>query len=154
MFLPVKMKESKALLFWTALIVLILDIASKLWVRWAIPVGSGYDISTFLSIANIQNYGVAFGMLQFPALRWIFVLIAAGVAVAIGISCAHNKLKEHFVIWGLIMGGALGNAVDRVFIGTVTDFIDFHIWPAFNVADIALTAGIILLIVHAFRKEE
>jgi signal peptidase II len=65
----------------------------------------------------------------------------------------HGKLREHYLAWGLIAGGAVGNALDRIFIGTVTDFINFHFWPAFNVADSALTIGVILLAWHAFRKE-
>lgn len=148
------MAVKKSILYWTALIVLVLDIATKLWVRNVLRVGESKDLLTFLSITRVQNYGVAFGMLNVEALRWVFVLLAIGVAIAIAVSCQHNKLREHFVIWGLIMGGALGNALDRIFIGTVTDFIDFHFWPAFNVADSALTIGIILLLIHAFRKEE
>ncbi|MEM2916372.1 MAG: signal peptidase II [Candidatus Woesearchaeota archaeon] len=148
------MAVKKSILYWTALIVLILDVVTKLWVRNVLPVGASKQLLPFLSFTHVQNYGVAFGMLNIEALRWVFVLLAIGVAIMIAVSCHHNKLREHFVVWGLIMGGALGNAIDRVFIGTVTDFIDFHFWPAFNVADSALTVGIILLLIHAFRKEE
>ncbi|MEM4247558.1 MAG: signal peptidase II [Candidatus Woesearchaeota archaeon] len=148
------MAVKKSILYWTALIVLILDVFTKLWVRNVLPVGASESLLPFLSITHVQNYGVAFGMLNFEAFRWVFVLLAIGVAIVIAVSCQHNKLKEHFVLWGLIMGGALGNALDRIFIGTVTDFIDFHFWPAFNVADCALTVGIILLLIHSFKKEE
>ncbi len=145
--------SGKSVLFWTALIVIILDIASKVWIRSAVPSGSQIQLLPFLSITNVQNSGVAFGMLQFPAMRWIYVGVAIAVAIIIFNSCKHNKLKSHFLLWGLIMGGALGNALDRIFIGTVTDFISISIWPAFNVADSALTIGILMLIWHAFRKE-
>jgi signal peptidase II len=151
--MAVKKTSGSGVLFWTAIIVILADIASKVWVRSAIPVNGGFDLLPFLSITNVQNSGIAFGMLQFPAMRWIYVGIALAVAIIIANSCRHNKLKSHFLLWGLIAGGALGNALDRIFIGTVTDFVSVSIWPAFNVADSALTIGIILLIWHAFRKE-
>jgi signal peptidase II len=148
-----KKTSGSSVLFWTAVIVLILDIASKVWVRSAIQVNESIPILKFLSITHVQNSGIAFGLFQFEALRWIYVAVALIVAIIIANSCRHHKLKSHFLLWGLIMAGALGNALDRIFIGTVTDFIDFHFWPAFNVADSALTIGVLLLIWHAFRKE-
>jgi signal peptidase II len=151
--MAVKKTSGSSVLFWTAVIVIILDIASKVWVRSAIQVNQSIPVMKFLSITHIQNTGVAFGMLQFAALRWVYVAIALIIAIIIANSCRHKKLKTHFLLWGLIMGGAIGNALDRIFIGTVTDFIDFHFWPAFNVADSALTIGVLLLIWHAFRKE-
>jgi signal peptidase II len=151
--MAVKKTSGGNVLFWTAAIVIILDIASKVWVRSAIPVNTGFDVFKFLSLTHVQNSGVAFGMLQFEALRWIYVGVALVVAIIIANSCRHKKLKTHFLLWGLIMGGAIGNALDRIFIGTVTDFISISIWPAFNVADSALTIGILLLIWHAFKKE-
>ncbi|MEM4239988.1 MAG: signal peptidase II [Candidatus Woesearchaeota archaeon] len=152
--MAIKTPKGRIILFWTAVIVIILDIATKVWVRSAIPANGSFDILPFLSITHVQNPGVAFGLLQFASLRWVYVAVALAVAIIIANSCRHNKLKSHFLLWGLIMGGALGNALDRIFIGTVTDFIDFHFWPAFNIADSALTIGIVLLIIHAFRKEE
>ncbi len=141
------------LLYVTALVVLLADIASKFAVRAALNVGESIALVPFLSLTHVQNTGIAFGMLQFDILRWALVLVALGVAAAIAVSCMHGKVREHYLAWGLIAGGAVGNAIDRIFIGTVTDFINFHFWPAFNVADSALTVGVILLAWHAFRKE-
>jgi len=141
------------LLYVTALVVLLADIASKFAVRSALNVGESVAVLPFLSLTHIQNTGIAFGMLQFDILRWALVAVALGVAVAIVWSCKEHKLNEHYLAWGLIAGGAVGNALDRVFIGTVTDFINFHFWPAFNVADSALSIGVVLLAWHAFRKE-
>jgi signal peptidase II len=146
------MKESR-LLYAVALIILLADIASKFAVRSALNVGESVVLLPFFSLTHIQNTGIAFGMLQFDFLRWVLVAVALGVAVAIAVSCMHGKLREHYFAWGLIAGGAVGNALDRIFIGTVTDFINFHFWPAFNVADSALTIGVVLLAWHAFRKE-
>lgn len=147
------MKDRAQLLYATALIVLVLDFLTKELVREGLRFGQSISILPFVSITHVQNVGVAFGLLQFGVLRWVLVAVALGVAVAIAWSCKERKLKEHFVAWGLIMGGALGNAIDRIFLGTVTDFIDVGFWPAFNVADSALTVGVVLLVWHAWRKE-
>lgn len=145
--------KGKNILSSAALAVLVLDIATKFVVRSALNAGESVALLPFFSLTHVQNTGIAFGLLQFDVLRWVLVLVALGVAVAIAVSCMHGKLREHYLAWGLIAGGAVGNALDRIFIGTVTDFINFHFWPAFNVADSALTIGVILLAWHAFRKE-
>ncbi len=149
------MKKARGarLLFSTAFVVLILDVLSKSVVRSLLPTGDSMSVVPFLSITHVQNVGIAFGLLQFNIMRWLLVAIALAVVVAIAWSCKHHKLKEHFLAWGLIMGGALGNVIDRIMLGTVTDFIDFHFWPAFNVADSALTIGVIILVWHAWKKE-
>jgi signal peptidase II len=136
-----------------AAVVIILDIVSKLLIRGTLEVGQSIPLLPFLSITHAQNMGVAFGLFQFDFLRWILVALAIGVAAAITWSCRHGKLTEHFVAWGLIAGGAIGNALDRIWLGVVTDFIDFHFWPAFNVADSALSIGVVILIWHAWREE-
>jgi len=146
------MKKGVKLLYTTAIVVLILDIITKTLVR-TMPENSSINLLPFFSISHIENLGIAFGFLQLEFMRWILVAIALAVTIAIIWSCKERKLKEHFLAWGLIAGGALGNALDRIFIGTVTDFINFHVWPAFNIADSALTIGVIILIYHSFKKE-
>lgn len=140
-------------LYVTALIILLADIATKALVRVGLDVGQSIAILPFLSLTHVQNTGIAFGLLQFDVLRWMLVAVALAVAVAIVWSCKEHKLTEHHLAWGLILGGAIGNAIDRIVVGTVTDFINFHFWPAFNVADSALTIGVVLLAWHAMRKE-
>lgn len=147
------MKHGARWLYATAIIVLVLDVVTKVLVREFLQFGTSFSLLPFLSFTHVQNVGVAFGMLQFGVLRWLLVAVALAVAGAIMWSCKYGKLTKHYVAWGLIMGGAVSNAVDRIFFGTVTDFIDFHFWPAFNVADSALTIGVLLLIWHALRKK-
>ena len=137
----------------TFIIVVFLDVVTKLIIRETMSVGSSVEITPWLSITHVQNTGIAFGLLQIPFLRWILVGLAIAIVLMICWSCKEKKLREHFVAWGLIAGGALGNAVDRIFFGAVTDFVNLHWWPAFNVADSALTIGVLLLIWHSFRKE-
>ena len=141
------------LLYRVAIIVLVLDLLTKFLIRESLSVGEKITVLPFFSIAHVQNLGIAFGLLLFDFMRWVLIIIAFAVALGIFWSCKHKKLKEHYLAWGLIAGGALGNAIDRIFYGVVTDFINFSFWPAFNVADSALTIGVIILIWHAFRKE-
>jgi signal peptidase II len=145
--------KAARLLYSTALIVLVLDVVSKVLIRTSLDIRESVSVFPFVSITHVQNVGIAFGLLQLPMIRWLLVAIALAVAALVAWSCKERKLKEHFLAWGLIMGGALGNATDRIFIGTVTDFIDIGFWPAFNVADSALTIGVLLLVWHAMRKE-
>jgi signal peptidase II len=146
------------LLFWSAFVIVLLDIATKVVIRSLLPVGASVPVLPFLQIVNFQNTGISFGLLQFAFLRWVYVALALGVAIAIALSCTHGKLRQHLVAWGLILGGALGNALDRIFLGTVTDFVHFGIgsfaWPAFNVADSALTIGALIIILHSWKREK
>ncbi len=147
------MKHGAQWVYGIALLIIVLDQLTKWSVRAGLVLGQSIDVLPFFSITHVQNTGIAFGLLQFEFLRWVLVLIALGVAIAILWSCKHGKLTEHYAAWGLIAGGAVGNAIDRIAFGTVTDFIDVHFWPAFNVADSALTIGVLLLVWHALRKE-
>ena len=146
-------KSGAKWLLTTFIVVVLLDVLTKEIIRELLPVGSSFAVTPWLSISHVQNIGIAFGLLQIPVLRWILVGIAIAIVLMICWSCKEKKLREHFVAWGLIAGGALGNALDRIFFGVVTDFINLHWWPAFNIADSALTIGVILLIWHSFRKE-
>lgn len=138
----------------TAFVVVLLDQLAKFLVRAFLPLGSSVDLLPFFSISHTRNVGIAFGLLQFEVLRWFLVAVAVGVSIVILFSCKHARIRSHFVAWGLIFGGALGNAVDRVLFGAVTDFVDFHFWPAFNVADSALSVGVLLLVLHSLRDKE
>ena len=122
-------------------IIFVLDQLTKLLVKFF--VSSSIVVFPFLKISFVRNVGVAFGLLQFELLRWFFVAVAVGVIV--WLLKISQKEKNNFVLCciSLIIAGAAGNAVDRVFYASVLDFIDFGFWPAFNVADSALTLGII-----------
>lgn len=102
-------------------------------------------------ITYVHNYGAAFGLLAHRT--GFFVLVALAV-VAVIIICLRHIPKEHKLMryaLALQLGGALGNLVDRVRFGYVVDFFDFRVWPVFNVADIAIVAGIGFLILDLAR---
>lgn len=150
------MKTRFKIIYALGLIVLVLDQLTKLWAISAVPrYGSVTVIPGFFDLVNIRNRGAAFGFLNDPSIDWQFWLFMAATAVAL--AAIHMMAKSSpedkllFTGLGLILGGALGNLVDRIRMRAVIDFLDFYVgdwhWPAFNVADIGICvgAGIIIL---------
>lgn len=129
-----------------ALAVLILDQASKAVAMALLPApGSQWTVSGFFNLVHVRNTGVSFGML--PSLGpWVLSGVAAAIAVVLGIWLARADKRLTAGALGLAIGGAVGNVVDRLRHGAVFDFLDFHAfgyhWPAFNLADAAITAGV------------
>ncbi|SFM81640.1 signal peptidase II [Thermodesulforhabdus norvegica] len=156
-------KRGKLLIFWiTGLFVLMLDQLSKRLVRETLPVGSASPvIPGFFNLVHVENPGVAFSILaDNPTLltRLILILIALIAVVVLNTVVARsgdNPGRGLLIPYGLILGGALGNLYDRITRGMVTDFLDFYIgdlhWPAFNLADGAITVGAIFLIIATIR---
>ncbi len=113
---------------------------------------------TFLPLVNhwvglrlVQNAASAFGLVRAPWLPLaggIFISLVLTIYVARGAVSRHPRLALPL---GLLLGGSLGNLLDRLRFGSVTDFIDFRVWPVFNMADAAITAGVILLAVLVLR---
>ena len=142
------MALKKHLLFFiTALLVLVLDQL----VKQLITVYSIDKNYSFVAIHFVKNFGIGFGLLNLPVLRWVMVavitLIVIGILYYYSKSYSASKLLFVFSL-ALVLGGALGNLVDRIMYGFVVDFIDFSFWPAFNIADSAITVGIVLLIAY------
>ena len=131
------------LTFWkTALLVIIFDRITKQIVNQFIPQNTGYH-TPIISIVNVQNTGTAFGLFKNMA---VFFLIFS-IAVMSYLILFHKNFKEKFrPALGLILGGAFGNTLDRILYGGVIDFIDIHFWPVFNIADMAITTSIFLII--------
>lgn len=133
--------------FWNvAIFVFILDRITKFLVTEYIPLNSSIDFPV-ISISHVLNTGTAFGL--FKNASWFFVMFASAVSVYLILK--RKTFSESLQpILGLILGGALGNLVDRLLYGAVIDFIDFHFWPAFNVADSAVTVAVILLLYREY----
>ncbi len=140
-----------------AVLILAADQVSKTLVI-ALMAGRGFeplDVTANLSVVMVWNRGVSFGMLSGgdETVRWAFTGLAFAVAAGLVVWAARVANPWQAAAAGLVAGGAVGNGVDRIMYGAVADFIDLHAgrwsWPAFNVADSAITAGIALLLVHA-----
>ncbi len=130
-----------------------LDQGAKAAVNSHIDRGDQVELLPFLELANTRNRGVAFGLAGDVAPELIGATLIVLIALLTYLSA---RVKGPGLIWlpaGLLIGGALGNLADRVRDGAVTDFIDPRLWPTFNLADVAIVAGVALLIVLPDRSE-
>jgi signal peptidase II len=98
-----------------------------------------------LGIANVHNSGAAFGLVPAGAAFFLVASIVVAIGLVIYVVRSPDNLWTDTVL-GLIMGGTLGNGYDRIMFGTVTDFVNFHFWPVFNVADAAISVGVLALV--------
>ena len=98
-----------------------------------------------IEIVNVRNTGVAFGQLQDGG-AIVAVVIALAVAALLAYFARHVRRRLMWLPTGMLLGGALGNVIDRVREGAVVDFVKLPYWPAFNVADVAITFGVIVLL--------
>jgi signal peptidase II len=129
----------------TAGMVVAVDQATKQIANESIVRGDAVDVFPGLDFVNARNTGVAFGALEGAGLI-VAILIGLSLALLIGYFVANRGMPLLWLPTGLLLGGALGNLVDRVFRGEVTDFIKIPLWPAFNVADISITFGVLSLL--------
>ena len=146
-----------------ALTVLILDQFVKHLIKSSMPVWSQTTvIDGFFNIVHVLNRGAAFGFLNTQAASWlpVFFIVVTGLAVLVIVSLlrgARDKGPLYVFALSSILGGALGNLTDRLRQGVVVDFLDFHIgrfhWPAFNIADMAISIGAICLLITFYTKE-
>jgi len=136
-----------------ALVTLAADQMSKALVVSRLAYGERIDLLPFLALERTSNRGVAFGLASdvSPA-----VLVVLAVAISAVILTVGSRLSWRFapVATGLILGGALGNLYDRVAQGYVIDFIELPNWPTFNLADVAITVGVGLLLVGLVKNRE
>ncbi|MBI5141339.1 MAG: signal peptidase II [Nitrospirae bacterium] len=135
-------------------LILALDIITKIWIRNSLSLYEAITITPFFNIVHVQNKGAAFGM--FAAFGSAFFVIVSIVAIA-AMLWYMIKVEEQRTLIAALMAGAIGNLIDRIYQGYVTDFLDFHAgslhWPAFNVADIALTVGVSLIVITGFLHD-
>ena len=138
-----------------ALAVFAVDQLLKLWVVQTIPVWSlSPSFARLFKITFVTNSGTAFGM--FPQLGNMFMIIAVVVISAIIIFHRQLPVDKGWVrlSLGLMLGGALGNLTDRLSRGYVVDFIDIAFWPIFNLADVAIVLGVMILSYVMWREEQ
>ena len=139
-----------------AVVVLILDQLSKAWILHGLHLA---DVGTipllpFFRLSLVWNRGFSFGLLsQVDLARWGLSIFSVGVAISLALWARRSTRMLPALGVGLIIGGAIGNAVDRVRMGAVVDFLDFtgtHVFPwVFNVADSAITVGVVLLLLDS-----
>ncbi|MEL7024401.1 MAG: signal peptidase II [Pseudomonadota bacterium] len=147
--------RSKSHWLWLSVIIILLDQISKWMIVQRFELYERIEINAVLNVTRLHNYGAAFSFLgdQSGWQRWLFIALAIVVSVVIAVWLYRLPREGHHwlaVALALIVGGAIGNVMDRIHYGYVVDFIQVHwqdaYFPTFNVADIAISIGAFLLI--------
>ncbi len=154
-------KKSQSLMLWLgiAVIVILLDQVTKITLSRVLMYGQSEPVTHFFNLVMVYNKGAAFSFLadQPGWQRYFFSALSIG-ASAFTLWLLHRHATQRLFCWALslILGGAIGNLIDRLAYGHVIDFLDFHVagwhWPAFNVADSAITIGVLLFILDELRR--
>ncbi|WP_127471245.1 signal peptidase II [Thiomicrorhabdus aquaedulcis] len=139
---------------WFAVMLIVVDQLTKYWAVSTLVMGVPVPVMPNLNMTLVYNYGAAFSFLADMGgwQRWFFTGLAAAVTVILWLWLAKlpNRFTVDVLAINLVLGGAIGNVIDRVLAGRVTDFVDFYIgtwhYATFNVADMAITVGAILLL--------
>jgi signal peptidase II len=140
-----------------AAIALVLDQATKFFFHDLLVVGGprAIEVLPFFNLVTVWNYGISFGLFNTGSASGsvVFVGLALAIVVALLVWLRSVTAPLIAVALGLVIGGAIGNVIDRLRFGAVFDFLDFHVagwhWPAFNVADSAICVGVFLLCIDA-----
>ena len=142
-------------------VVTVLDLYTKHLIQRAFAFGEQLPLTSFFDLVHYHNEGSAFGFLNDAGgwQKWFFAAISV-VAIVVMTYLIRKHVTEKLFCWGLalVLGGAIGNLYDRVTLGYVVDFLNFHYqqhyWPAFNVADSAIVVGVGLLMLDSFKKPQ
>jgi signal peptidase II len=144
------------------IVTLVLDQASKLWLLYVFDIGhrGTVRVTPFFDLVLAWNIGISFGWLQndSPLAQAALMVIKAVAVVALAVWMARSTTVMATIALGLIIGGAIGNGIDRLAYGAVVDFALFHVqigentfnWYVFNLADVAIVAGVIALLYDSF----
>lgn len=145
----------------TAIITAFLDQWSKLYAFAILDerLGEPVVVTPFFNLVKVYNYGVSFGMFNDIAYgRVILSAIAIAITIFLLVWLVKEKKTYMVIALGLIIGGAIGNIIDRVTIGAVADFLDFYVgnyhWPAFNLADTAVFIGVAIVLLDSFFEDK
>jgi signal peptidase II len=154
-------KPSSSITPWLgiAAIVILLDQLSKITITRLFSYGESLPVTSFFNLVLAYNKGAAFSFLAAESgwQRYFFTAIGIGAALFI-IYLLRKHAGQRLFCWALalILGGAIGNVIDRVVYGHVIDFLDVHLhgwhWPAFNVADSAITLGVVFFVLDELRR--
>jgi len=141
--------------------VIFLDLLSKELLEAKIHIGQSIPlIPGLLNLVHVRNKGVAFGLLSHPSVSWLlpYVGVILIMGLVIFVFYLKPKTKLELISLGFIIGGAIGNLYDRLFLTEVRDFFDLHIgsyhWPAFNLADTAITVGVALFLIKIVSTKD
>lgn len=152
-------KDSGLRWYWVVVVVFLADQLSKQWVLANFDLYESVKLLPFFNFTYVRNYGAAFSFLHDAGgwQRWLFTAVAVGFSVLLTIWLRKQpaNMVRLNLAYTLVIGGALGNLIDRLQHGFVVDFLDFY-WntahyPAFNIADAAIFIGAVLIIIDSFK---
>jgi signal peptidase II len=143
---------------WLSVLAIVLDQASKLMINGSMQLYESIPLLPFFNLTYVHNKGAAFSFLSEAGgwQRWFFAALALIISVILSVWLARLKKHETLLALALslVLGGAVGNLIDRLAYGYVIDFLDVYYdtwhWPAFNIADSAITLGVALMLVESF----
>jgi signal peptidase II len=128
-----------------AALVVVMDQVAKAAIQGSLEPGESNDLILGFQLTRVTNSGVAFGLFSEGGDAVVIGFTAAALALIVAWFIVDTTRPGLWLGVGLLTGGALGNLADRIFDGAVTDFLDPPIWPSFNVADIAITLGVVVI---------
>jgi signal peptidase II len=148
-------------LLWLSLLVVVLDQLSKYWVMTSFEEYEVLRVWPVFNLTLVYNTGAAFSFLSDAGgwQRWFFVTIGVLVSAALVVWLSRLDVRERLTAYGLalVVGGAIGNLIDRILLGKVVDFLQWHwqdwYWPSFNLADSAITLGVVLLLIDGLFSD-
>ena len=153
-----KMHKKKFIIFSIIFISFLLDLITKNYATNNLIINHSVSINNYLNFTLAYNYGAAFSFLSDAGgwQRWVFIIFSLIVITIITFFIIFDKETE-YIAFSFVLGGALGNLYDRLLLGYVIDFIEIHygnfFWPIFNIADISISIGIILLLYSLLIKK-
>ena len=130
-----------------------LDQMTKQLVVNHVERGEPIELFFGFKISNVRNSGIAFGLLSGAGDALVLVLTLGALSLLVAYFAAHAQRPELWLPVGLVVGGALGNLADRIRMGAAIDFIDPPLWPAFNLADVAIVAGVALFVLMLLTQD-
>jgi len=142
-------KWQNVVFFLTALLVVAADQLSKIWIRSNLAAGESLPETGLFRLTHVHNTGASFGLFQDQSFALTIVALIGIIVLLLFVFFFYRRFpfldsRLGRPALGLILGGTVGNLIDRLYLGYITDFIDIGIWPAFNIADSAITVGVIL----------
>ena len=144
---------------WLSALVIVVDQVTKRVIDSAMQLHQTIELVPYFQLTYMRNQGAAFSFLSGAGgwQRWFFIglAIVASIFIFVWLRKLDPSRRREAVAWALVLGGALGNLIDRIRYGYVIDFLDVYVgdwhWPAFNVADSAITVGVALLLLDSFK---
>lgn len=156
-----RLASTRPWVWWGAAMgIALLDQSAKQLVHTTLEYAQVIPVTSFFNLVHVWNTGAAFSFLADAGgwQRWLFIALATGVSAWLAWALLKPRVQLEATAYCLVLGGALGNLADRVFRGYVVDSLDFHWrgwhWPAFNVADVAITCGAVLLVFASIRVKQ